>query len=156
MGYKEGDEEDDKYFCPETGAHFEYSEVVRKLRRIRNKMKKFYPPVVKSQLSVKKELTKTMVNSDLRHPDNKFNVICKLNYHHIIDATQNSNGTVMSSINHSKDFDLKTMASIDNGFRIHNTMKDNSYQDQIKINRKNNISQLNKLGNNFATEDLRK
>ena len=58
----------------------------------------------------------------------------------------------MSSINHSKDFDLKTMESNpETVFKLQNT----SYQDQVKICRKNNLSQLSKLGNNFATEDHR-
>lgn len=74
----------------------------------------------------------------------------------LLDGTQKSIGSILSSINHSKDFDLKTMESIDNGLKIKKSVRDNSYQDQIKIYRKNNISQLSKLENNFATEDLRK
>jgi hypothetical protein len=83
-------------------------------------------------------------------------MISKTDYLNILDGTQKSIGSILSSINHSKDFDLKTMESIDNGLKIRNTVRDNSYQDQIKIYRKNNISQLSKLDNNFATEDLRK
>lgn len=44
---------------------------------------------------------------------------------------------------------------MDNGVKSNLVDKENSYQDQFKICKKNNISQLSKLGNNFATEDLR-
>lgn len=61
----------------------------------------------------------------------------------------------MSSINHSKDFDLKSVESTEIGIKNY-ALKENSYQDNSKLIRKNNLSQLSKLGNNFATEDLRK
>lgn len=62
----------------------------------------------------------------------------------------------MSSINHSKDLEVRTVESGELGYKRDTAAKENSYFDNVKICRKNNLSQLSKLGNNFATEDLRK
>ena len=51
--------------------------------------------------------------------------------------------------------ELKSLESMDNGIINKLVEKENSYQDQFKIWRKSNLSQISKLGNNFATEDLR-
>ena len=61
----------------------------------------------------------------------------------------------MSSINYSKDVEVKSIDSLENLARKQNKIKENSYYDSVKIWRKNNNSQLAKLGANFATEDLR-
>ena len=155
-GYREGDDEDDKYFCPETGAHFEYSEAIRKLRKLRKK-RQLLQPQVKNKLSLRDDITKSTLDPDLKWKEVKNTNICNSScFINFLDQTQNSIGTILSTINNSKDFDLKSIESMDNGPKITNINKDNSYQDQFKIWRKNNLSQLSKLGNNFATEDLRK
>uniref|UniRef100_A0A7S3KIV8 Uncharacterized protein n=1 Tax=Euplotes crassus TaxID=5936 RepID=A0A7S3KIV8_EUPCR len=62
-------------------------------------------------------------------------------------------GTVVSTITNPREFELRTLETMDN--KAHNKIieKENSYQDQFKLCRKSNLSQMGKLGSNFATED---
>jgi hypothetical protein len=78
-GYREDDDEGDKYFCPDTGAHFEFSEVVRKLNRYKHKqMQKLDIPSVKPQLSIREEATKSSLGNEGKSKvDVKNNPICK-------------------------------------------------------------------------------
>ena len=62
----------------------------------------------------------------------------------------------MSSINYSKDLEIKSIDSCDTVPRKWPIQKENSYYDSSKISKKNNNSLLSKLGANFATEDWRK
>lgn len=149
LGYREGEDEDDKYFWPETGAHFEYSEVIRKLNKYKRKLKqKQEKPNIKPQLFINNELPKgsldrdTKPKSDSKQPS--------------IYGTYNSIGSIMSSIHQTKDFEMKSIESLDIMPKANNNFKENSYYDNAKVCRKNNNSQLAKLGNIYATEDLRK
>lgn len=73
----------------------------------------------------------------------------------ILDGNNNIR-TIMSSINYSKDLEIKSIDSCDTVPRKWPIQKENSYYDSSKISKKNNNSLLSKLGANFATEDWRK
>lgn len=79
QGYKEGDDEGDKYFWPETGSHFEYIEVIRKLHRFKKKHTKHLSeePTSKPQLVIKEELTKNMLDHDTQFNTEKAKQQCK-------------------------------------------------------------------------------
>lgn len=78
-GYRDGDDEDDKYFWPITGAHFEYSEVLRKLNKYRKRVKNrlSQEPNTKPQLIIKEELTKTTLDQDSKPKTDKSKEQCK-------------------------------------------------------------------------------
>ncbi|CAI2385207.1 unnamed protein product [Moneuplotes crassus] len=145
-GYRDGDDESDKYFCPFTGAHFEFSEITRKLKKVLRRRSKGLSLKSSNKLSLWGELTKTSLEADLKTKDMMNTKIFQ---------TQNSIGTVISTMTNPKDLEIRTIETLENSKQSKVFDKENSYQDQFKLSKKSHLNQLGMLGSNFATEDLK-
>lgn len=77
LGYKDGDNQNEKYFWPDSGAHFDYYEVIKKLQKIIKKKRKNISQNAKGRLSKREELMNNSKETDLKLKDMMNNGICK-------------------------------------------------------------------------------